>query len=113
MLRDVDVFNQTTSLAARPIELSLPDELQLVGAGWASTAAERTVICNHNDAPTIKLDILGCELNTKHHDRCNALLLTFPNRLRYRGRQRNLAWFRITAAVYNLIRITALDAQHT
>ena len=32
-------------------------------------------------------------------------------KLRYRGRQRNRAWFRITAAVYNLIRITALDAQ--
>ena len=29
--------------------------------------------------------------------------------LRYRGRQRNRAWFKITAAVYNLIRITALD----
>src|SRR5918993_2808526 len=33
-------------------------------------------------------------------------------KLRYRGRQRNRAWFRITTAVYNLIRITALDAQH-
>jgi hypothetical protein len=32
-------------------------------------------------------------------------------KLRYRDRQRNRAWFRITAAVYNLIRITALDAQ--
>jgi hypothetical protein len=31
-------------------------------------------------------------------------------KLRYRRRQRNRAWFRITAAVYNLIRITALDA---
>jgi len=31
--------------------------------------------------------------------------------LRYRGRDRNRAWFRITAAVYNLIRITALDTQ--
>jgi transposase len=30
-------------------------------------------------------------------------------KLRYRGRQRNRAWFKITAAVYNLIRITALD----
>jgi transposase len=29
--------------------------------------------------------------------------------LRYRGRQRNRAWFKITAAVYNLLRITALD----
>ena len=29
--------------------------------------------------------------------------------LRYRGRARNRAWFKITAAVYNLIRITALD----
>lgn len=34
------------------------------------------------------------------------------HQLRYRGRQRNRAWFRMTAAVYNLIRITALDAQH-
>ena len=34
-------------------------------------------------------------------------------KLRYRGRQRNRAWFRITAAVYNLIRITSLDAQLT
>jgi transposase len=33
-------------------------------------------------------------------------------KLRYRGRQRNRAWFRITTAVYNLIRITALDARH-
>jgi transposase len=29
--------------------------------------------------------------------------------LRYRGRQRNRAWFKITTAVYNLLRITALD----
>ena len=32
-------------------------------------------------------------------------------KLRYRGRQRNRAWFRITAAVYNLIRITALGTK--
>jgi len=32
-------------------------------------------------------------------------------KLRYRGRQRNRAWFRTTAAVYNLLRITALDTQ--
>ena len=32
-------------------------------------------------------------------------------KLRYIGRQRNRAWFKITAAVYNLIRITALDTQ--
>lgn len=31
--------------------------------------------------------------------------------LRYRGRQRNRAWFKMTAAVYNMIRITALDTQ--
>jgi transposase len=30
-------------------------------------------------------------------------------KLRYRGRERNRAWFKITAAVYNLLRITALD----
>lgn len=30
-------------------------------------------------------------------------------KLRYKGRQRNRAWFKITAATYNLIRITALD----
>ena len=30
-------------------------------------------------------------------------------KLRYIGRQRNRAWFRITVAVYNLIRITTLD----
>jgi transposase len=30
-------------------------------------------------------------------------------KLRYIGRDRNRAWFKITAAVYNLIRITALD----
>src|SRR5829696_1706359 len=29
--------------------------------------------------------------------------------LRYQGRERNRAWFKITAAVYNLIRITTLD----
>ena len=29
--------------------------------------------------------------------------------LRYRGRERNRAWFKITTAVYNMIRITALD----
>jgi hypothetical protein len=33
------------------------------------------------------------------------------HQLRYRGRQRNRAWFKMTAAVYNLIRITALDTQ--
>jgi transposase len=32
--------------------------------------------------------------------------------LRYRGRERNRAWFKITTAVYNLLRITALDAQY-
>jgi transposase len=32
-------------------------------------------------------------------------------KLRYIGRQRNRAWFKLTAAVYNLIRITALDTQ--
>ena len=31
--------------------------------------------------------------------------------LRYRGRQRNRAWFMMTTAVDNLIRITALDTQ--
>jgi hypothetical protein len=34
-------------------------------------------------------------------------------KLRYIGRERNRAWFKITAAVYNLIRITALDAATT
>ena len=33
-------------------------------------------------------------------------------KLRYIGRERNRAWFKIDTAVYNLIRITALDAQH-
>src|SRR5947207_4243368 len=32
-------------------------------------------------------------------------------KLRYRGRQRNRAWFRIAAATYNLLRITALDTR--
>jgi transposase len=31
--------------------------------------------------------------------------------LRYRGRQRNRAWFKTVTAVYNLLRITALDTQ--
>ena len=31
--------------------------------------------------------------------------------LRYRGRQRNRAWFKMTTAVYNILRITALDTQ--
>jgi transposase len=30
--------------------------------------------------------------------------------LRYRGRDRNRAWFKLTTAVYNLLRITALDS---
>ena len=30
-------------------------------------------------------------------------------KLRYRGRERNRAWFKISTAVYNVIRITALD----
>ena len=34
-------------------------------------------------------------------------------KLRYIGRERNQAWFKITAAVYNMIRITALDTQAT
>lgn len=33
------------------------------------------------------------------------------HKLRCIGRQRNRAWFRMNAAVYNLIRITALDTQ--
>jgi transposase len=32
------------------------------------------------------------------------------HKLRYIGRQRNRSWFKMNAAVYNLIRITALDA---
>jgi transposase len=32
-------------------------------------------------------------------------------KLRYIGRDRNRAWFKVTAAVYNLIRITALDTR--
>jgi hypothetical protein len=31
--------------------------------------------------------------------------------LRYIGRQRNRAWFKINIAVYNILCITALDAQ--
>ena len=34
-------------------------------------------------------------------------------KLRYKGRQRNRAWFLLAAATYNLIRITALDAAAT
>ena len=34
-------------------------------------------------------------------------------KLRYIGRERNRAWFKMTTAVYNLIRITALDAATT
>ena len=30
-------------------------------------------------------------------------------KLRYNGRERNRAWFKITTATYNLIRIAALD----
>jgi transposase len=32
-------------------------------------------------------------------------------KLRYKGRQRNRAWFLLAGATYNLLRITALDAQ--
>src|SRR5215207_123953 len=34
-------------------------------------------------------------------------------KLRYIGRERNRAWFKITAAVYNVLRITALDTAAT
>lgn len=34
-------------------------------------------------------------------------------KLRYKGRERNRAWFLLTAATYNLLRITALDAPTT
>ncbi len=34
-------------------------------------------------------------------------------KLRYKGRERNRAWFKINAAVYNLLRITALDTAAT
>ena len=34
-------------------------------------------------------------------------------KLRYIGQERNRAWFKMTTAVYNLIRITALDAATT
>ena len=34
-------------------------------------------------------------------------------KLRYRGRERNRAWFKMTVAVYNLIRITNLDSLAT
>ena len=32
-------------------------------------------------------------------------------KLRYRGRQRNRAWFLLAGATYNFLRITALDTQ--
>ena len=32
-------------------------------------------------------------------------------KLRYIGKDRNRAWFKMTAAVYNLIRITAIDTR--
>lgn len=32
------------------------------------------------------------------------------HKLRYIGRDRNRAWFKMTAAIYNVLRITALDA---
>ena len=34
-------------------------------------------------------------------------------KLRYRGRERNRAWFKLTTAVYNMIRIVALDDLNT
>ncbi len=34
-------------------------------------------------------------------------------KLRYKGRERNSAWFKMAIATYNLIRITALDAATT
>jgi transposase len=34
-------------------------------------------------------------------------------KLRYKGRARNSAWFKMTVAVYNVLRITALDAATT
>ena len=34
-------------------------------------------------------------------------------KLRYTGRERNRAWFKITAATYNLLRIVALDTATT
>ena len=34
-------------------------------------------------------------------------------KLRYIGQARNRAWFKITTAVYNLLRITALDTAYT
>lgn len=33
-------------------------------------------------------------------------------KLRYRGTERNRAWFKLTTAVYNMIRIVALDDEH-
>jgi transposase len=35
------------------------------------------------------------------------------HKLRYKGQQRNRAWFLLTTATYNLLRITALDASTT
>ena len=35
------------------------------------------------------------------------------HKLRYIGRDRNRAWFKMTAAIYNVLRITALDAATT
>lgn len=35
------------------------------------------------------------------------------HKLRYIGRDRNQAWFKMTAAIYNVLRITALDAATT
>jgi hypothetical protein len=37
--------------------------------------------------------------------------IAWGRKLRYRGRQRNRAWFLLAGATYNILRITALDTQ--
>ena len=41
--------------------------------------------------------------------RSPATWMSGGRKLRYIGQARNRAWFKVTAAVYNVIRITALD----
>ena len=45
-----------------------------------------------------------------HHIGKQEIEIGAGRKLRYKGRARNRAWFKITTAVYNIVRITTLDA---
>ena len=85
---------------------------------WRRTILERDAEAERSQpassVPAVQPTFLPVLLNDNGHPEGGlAIELAGGRRLRYIGLQRNRSWFLMTGAVYNLIRIAALDAQAT